>query len=906
MQPTMGPHSLTLSARHPAAASPRFYAARPLALLLLMLAQLPPPLASYRILDPDAPLNATPPAAFRPYDRGFVGRVANPASARPWRVNPGGPWSHAKPNVFRGVLPRQNCSAMVGPVGGVYFCSSEAAGYCDRRSGACFCSAGYSGADCGACRPTHTRDPATRACVPRVQCPGGCSGAGACDSATGACACEPGRRGVDCSLHTCRLLHRWCTSCNATACLACEQGYFWASGGGAGGGPPGCEPCTRFDPRCAECTEAGGCSACADPLLRGAARSGRRRVDPPLPWDEDARGVGGGGSGAGAGFGSQDAAFFRGAEAFFLAASGEQAAAAGVTRGAWSPWAACAKARAANASVGTVRVAVSALGSAGGAGLGGDRLPEVYAIDCSLPGWETRGMGGGGGSGADYFYGYGPDGWGAEGPVRGAAYGSPQSPIVYPPGVASVDAGSGAVDVFGELPLDTRVVDMTVELLLDAVVLAQALSNASAPRNTSAHPWLLGGVWPLTSPAGGLRGYDPRRYPDYDGYQRDSVRGWLLSNETGQANAWNHTHPPHLVCVPGDVEGLGRGAAPVCFLGAGAALPAEEELRPGTPWVYYLPPHYATRLRALADAGRAGAAAAEAQQRRRRLGPQAATTLPVLSAGGGGLRGGASGGSNSSSFGARSVPGPLTDTAFACEEGADGSWACAPTPQSHAACGHAGTFSFSSPHYVAVEGWGEGWTGVTVRRSGGGLGRAEVLLTLRHGTTDDSDVRLGGGWAPAAGGGARRLLFEEGVVALTVRVTVFDDKLVEPGGGGRRRGGCPRRPGTRPSSPWRPPRCTCWTPPRARPTWRRWRPRAARRQQRRCLRLSPSPRPPRRRAGCWPSTAGRAGGSGGGTASCAGAARPTAAGLRRGGCPRTWLPLLPRVAGAPPSARCGP
>jgi hypothetical protein len=149
---------------------------RPILLLALLRA------TAYRIEDPaSGPPNTT--AHFRPYDRGFVGRVANPASPRPWRVNPGNPWSHAKPNVFRGVLPRQNCSGMVGPVGGIYFCSSPAAGYCDRRSGACFCSAGYSGADCGICRPTHVREPLNGTCVARLPCPNGCSGAGACDAA---------------------------------------------------------------------------------------------------------------------------------------------------------------------------------------------------------------------------------------------------------------------------------------------------------------------------------------------------------------------------------------------------------------------------------------------------------------------------------------------------------------------------------------------------------------------------------------------------------------------------------------------------------------------------------------------------------------------------------------------------
>jgi hypothetical protein len=785
--------------------------ARVLALVLL-------PALAYRIEDPNnGPPNTT--ATFRPYDRGFVGRVANPQSARPWRVNPGNPWSHAKPNVFRGVLPRQNCSGMVGPIGGIYFCTSLEAGYCDRRSGACFCSAGYAGADCSLCRPTHAREPANGTCVPRLPCPNGCSGAGACDPATGACACEPGRKGVDCSLQACRLLHRWCAACNATDCLSCEAGYFWSSGGAAvaGGGPPGCEPCTRFDPRCAECSAAEGCTACADPLLRGARRSGRRRVDPPLPWDEDARQLAGGRAEGEAFFGTQAGAAHAGVEAFLLATprGAIDAVAAGIVRGAWSPAYSCASALRVNASVGRVRVAVAALGAGfGGLGSGtlGGGLPAVYDLACGRPAAQRT----------DAFYGYGPDGAGAEGPVRGAAYGSSGSPVVYPPGIAAADGGSSLVDVQGEIPVDTRVVDMTVDLLRDAVALAAAMAPVNAtPRNGTAYPWMFGGVWPLIEPTG-RGGYDPRRYPDYDGYAVDSVRGWLNSNETvvpfspgnfgradtpegapNQANWWSNatSTAPALICVAGDVASLGRGAAPVCYLDTSWAPNAQRTAsRPNTPWRYTLPPYYATRLRALAGVGAAGAHAARAAARRLSTG-NVATGAPSFPPKASAPAAApdffpsypAPNGTTvtaralfTPSAGASGVAGPLTDTAFACEESpADGVWDCAPTPQSHAACGHAGVYAFSAPFYVAVEGWGDaGGIGVTVRRSGGGMGRGEVTVSLRHGTTDDSDVRLGGGGAGThgGGGGARRLVFEEGVVALTFWVTVLDDSLVEPFG----------------------------------------------------------------------------------------------------------------------------
>ena len=52
--------------------------------------------------------------------------------------------------------PAENCPGMVGPIGaGLYYCTHEKAGYCDRRSGACFCYDGYSGMDCAKCHHTH-------------------------------------------------------------------------------------------------------------------------------------------------------------------------------------------------------------------------------------------------------------------------------------------------------------------------------------------------------------------------------------------------------------------------------------------------------------------------------------------------------------------------------------------------------------------------------------------------------------------------------------------------------------------------------------------------------------------------------------------------------------------------------
>ena len=119
----------------------------------------------------------------------------------------------------------------------------------------------------------------------------------------------------------------------------------------------------------------------------------------------------------------------------------------------------------------------------------------------------------------------------------------------------------------------------------------------------------------------------------------------------------------------------------------------------------------------------------------------------------------------------------LNSSALACEQGLDGddTWRCAHVRQSHVVCGHPGTLSFSSPTYVVLE--SDRYVAVTVRRSGGGLGRVAVRIGLTHVTTDDSDISLRAQYS-----GATLLVFEEGVVALTLRVTVHDDLLIEPEG----------------------------------------------------------------------------------------------------------------------------
>jgi len=642
---------------------------------------------------------------------------------------------------------------------------------------------------------------------------------------------------VDCSLQVCRLLDRWCTSCNASSCLGCEEGWYLDSRRSSGV----CSPCSNFDPRCGECSESEGCLSCADPILTGQRRSGRRRRDPPLPFDEDTRMFRGPTP-----VGDQSSTAFDSAEVFILSSKSSKWESIGAKRGAWSPGRACldaqgmgsttsAPASSCPTGVGSgqrIRVSVAD-------GIDPSGLPAVYDINCERPVW------------GDAYYGFGASGEGGEGPVRDASYGSHLSPVVYPPGVASSDDGAGLVSVTGNRGSGgsdsppSRLVDMTVEYLQAAVLAAQLEASQWAPSvrptwlggggrtwnetavgsSSFAPLWVFGGMGPLvTGP-----GINTERWGDYEGYRRDSVRGWLLSNETGAANAWGFTGEgtthPYLACTPGQ-----RGVVAVCdfypapprpspasgYTGAAGATPSPAP--PGTdssflnrsqPFIYYLPKHYVKRLRQLAEVawGATGGGVENlkggdgtASPRRPQLGgralfqrdsflatpsPQTCTnaTLSAFPTKPSPFRP-----TPQSNFNALPTP-YLNSTAFACTESGWGSWGdagsgnvvwkCERIPISNAVCGHPGGFSFSSPRYVAVEGVSP-YLPITVMRSGGGLGRSEVTLSLGHGTTDDSDVSLGGG-------GSRTLVFEEGVVSLTLRVAVHNDAEVEPGiwmGGG--------------------------------------------------------------------------------------------------------------------------
>mmetsp|Transcript_13623 Transcript_13623/g.16691 ORF Transcript_13623/g.16691 Transcript_13623/m.16691 type:complete len:340 (+) Transcript_13623:857-1876(+) len=77
---------------------------------------------------------------------------------------------------------------MIGPIDDdTYYCLAKEYGYCDRRSGTCFCNEGYQGVSCEDCSPSQIR--VGSLCYPRKLCPNSCSGAGDCDHLTGLCSC---------------------------------------------------------------------------------------------------------------------------------------------------------------------------------------------------------------------------------------------------------------------------------------------------------------------------------------------------------------------------------------------------------------------------------------------------------------------------------------------------------------------------------------------------------------------------------------------------------------------------------------------------------------------------------------------------------------------------------------------
>lgn len=148
-----------------------------LALLLTTLSL--PPTAAFRVLEPGASFAND--SFFTPYAAGFTQRTFD--ATLPHRQS-----SRVNPGLWRSETdPRQGCPAMVGPfVGGRFYCTSKAHGDCDRRSGTCFCRAGYQGVDCSQCQPAYfpmADSLGATYCYPKILCPADCSGAGVCGKA---------------------------------------------------------------------------------------------------------------------------------------------------------------------------------------------------------------------------------------------------------------------------------------------------------------------------------------------------------------------------------------------------------------------------------------------------------------------------------------------------------------------------------------------------------------------------------------------------------------------------------------------------------------------------------------------------------------------------------------------------
>ena len=219
---------------------------------------------------------------FVPYEKGFVDESGEVIPAAPTRINQG------IDSFFfeEGNKRLQSCPGMVGPLeAGKFYCLAKEFGYCDRRSGTCFCNTGYKGDSCDECDPNHHR--VGSLCYKKIMCQNQCSSAGTCDYLTGECSCNEYRDGDDCSAFKCSKFHDpYCTHCNEKYCLQCSQGYSVNKFAKIGNQ---CEPCHRFDPRCTSCN-ATHCLGCTDLLLHSIKRSGRREDrDPELPPDEAQR-----------------------------------------------------------------------------------------------------------------------------------------------------------------------------------------------------------------------------------------------------------------------------------------------------------------------------------------------------------------------------------------------------------------------------------------------------------------------------------------------------------------------------------------------------------------------------------------------------------------------------------------
>ncbi len=249
-------------------------------LIILVLLLSTATVSGFRVLEPG---QTTPSDAyFRPYDQGFVGVFGDPSNLQRERVNEGAFETTSQDLFYEGTNPRQACPGMVGPfTDGNFYCTAREFGYCDKRSGACFCNTGYAGLDCSECHGSHFK--VGTLCVPKTLCPDDCSGAGSCNFLTGTCTCQEHRTGANCGTMLCSTFSELCETCTPEGCLRCRGGYYLTEDAEV------CGTCYDFDPRCAGCTKEEGCTVCADPLLTSVRRSGYRASDPRLPVEEDTR-----------------------------------------------------------------------------------------------------------------------------------------------------------------------------------------------------------------------------------------------------------------------------------------------------------------------------------------------------------------------------------------------------------------------------------------------------------------------------------------------------------------------------------------------------------------------------------------------------------------------------------------
>lgn len=181
----------------------------------------------------------------------FIGRYGDPNNFQRERINEGSTGMATQESLYEGASPRQLCPSMIGPYSdGSYYCTGKEFGYCDRRSGTCFCETGYKGIDCSECQSSYYR--MGYYCYSKNLCPNDCSYSGQCNYNNGTCSCSSHSSGADCSKKLCSAFSGLCSSCNIQRCLSCIPSYYLTNDTRV------CSGCDDFDPRCSACTKEAG------------------------------------------------------------------------------------------------------------------------------------------------------------------------------------------------------------------------------------------------------------------------------------------------------------------------------------------------------------------------------------------------------------------------------------------------------------------------------------------------------------------------------------------------------------------------------------------------------------------------------------------------------------------------